>query len=253
MFTCKYIPGYSMQTCVLTEVPGAGSMRKSAFSVFCILLLAANLCVAQDQPQGKYGFEAGALYPSFKTAYITPTVKGYFMAHLSHTLYLGGELSYQRFSFLDNVNPSSSTVAFGSIISIRQMSSYLFIAPKLQVGIGWRKHVFADFSMGPGIYLGGVQWSHDYEPYWTTPGGGAYGKDTISFNTTYNLPNVVFKMTCGLTERIPTYRYWNIVLSETYGYLPGKLGKESPAIRSNYFALTLGVMHKYPVRMAEED
>jgi len=229
-------------------------MARTCFFVLWVSVLVCAPHSGRSQgAQGKYGFDAGICYPTFHEGYVTPTIKGYYLARLSHTLYLGGEVSFLRFSLQDNVNPAASSVAFGDIISVRQLSSYLFLTPKFQVGIGFRKHVFADFSMGPGFYLGGVQWSHLYEPYWTTPSGGTFGKDTLSYNTTYNLPNLVFRFSCGLTERIPTFRYWNIVLTESFGYIPGKLGKESPAIRSNYIAFTVGVLHKYPSVAVEED
>jgi len=202
--------------------------------------------------QGKYGFEAGAGYTPFKKSYITPTIKGYYLARLSHTFYGGGELSFQRFSLLDNLNPPASGLAFGDVVRIRQTSSYLFFTPKIEMGIGFRKHVFANFLMGPGIYLGGSQWTHQYEPFWTTA-SGSYGADTSTANTTYNIPNIIFRIGGGFTERIPTFRYWNIVISEEFSYMPGNLSKQSPGFKTNYFSLTVGLMHKYPQVAMEED
>ena len=217
------------------------------------ILLIAFLSVASlhSNAQGKYGFEAGIGYSTIKKSYITPTLQSYYLARLSRTFYAGGGISFQRYSFFNTLNPA--TPAFGDVLSIRQSSDYLFFMPRAEMGFGVRKHWFATFCMGPGIYVGGAQWRHEYQPLWITPGGIPYGTDTTNTNTAYNVPNLIFRISAGLKQRIPTYRYWNIVISEEFTYLPGVMNKVGPGMKTNYLSLTVGIMHKYPVVTMEDD
>jgi hypothetical protein len=157
-------------------------------------------------------------------------------------LYLGGALSFQRYSFLYNSGVAAAN--YGDLISIRQTSNYLFFSPKIDLGIGYRKYVHLFFLAGPGIYMGGRQTTNRNEPAWTTPGN--FGADTTSFTTTNNIPNIIFRTALGVSERIPTYRYFNIIVSEAFSYLPGHISNGSPNLQTNCFSITVGVMHKYP-------
>jgi hypothetical protein len=203
--------------------------------------------------QGKYGFDLGLGYTTFQKSYITPAIQTYWLSRLSRTFYCGGAISFQRYSMQYSSNTSGSSVAFGDVLSIRQKSDYIFFTPRLEMGVGRHKHYFATLSLGPGIYAGGNQWTHQYEPLWYTTSGGAYGVDTAFSNTSYNVPNILFRITAGLKQRIPTFRYWNIVISEELTMLPANLNKKGPEIKTNYLMLSVGIMHKYPSVAAEED
>jgi hypothetical protein len=109
------------------------------------------------------------------------------------------------------------------------------------------------YAWGQVSYVGGAQWRHEYQPLWVTPGGIPYGTDTTNTNTPYNVPNLKFRISAGLKQRIPTYRYWNIVISEEFTYLPGVMNKVGPGMKTNYLSLTVGIMHKYPVVAMEDD
>lgn len=214
-----------------------------------LLLLLANCAHAQ----GKYGFEAGAAYTTFSKSYITPAIQTYWLGRLSRTFYAGGAISVQRYS-MDYINhPPPSALVFGDILELRQKSDYIFFTPRLEAGLGYSKHLFVNFSMGPGIYMGGNQWTHSYQPFWITPSGSPYGADTAFTNTSSNVHNFVFRYTAGFKQRFTTYGYWNIVVSEEFTYLPGNLSKQGPGMKTNYLCLTVGIMHKYPSVAMEED
>jgi hypothetical protein len=200
--------------------------------------------------QGMYGFEFGIGKASISKSYVTPEFTGYCLVKLSRTFYLGGAMSYERYSFDHSYNQSSANVVPGEVISIKQKSSYLFFTPKVDVGIGYRKyyHVFASF--GPGILLSGKQWSNKIEPY-VNPSGSTT-MDTTAIYTANNLPVLVSRYTIGASRRIPTNRYFNLMVSAEYSYIPTNLTTHGPALKTNYFCITIGVMHKYPMVVIED-
>ncbi len=217
--------------------------------IFCIIL---SFLSTPTFSQGKYGFETGVGYTTYNKSYLTAAAQGYWLGRLSHTFYFGGVISFQRLSMKYTNNPAPATLDSGTIFNIRQKSDYLFFMPRIEMGIGRYKHLFANFSMGPGIYLGGNQWTHMYQPF-ITSGNNGYIPDTVFLNTSYNVQNLLFKFTAGLKQRFTTYSYWNIVISEEFSYVPGKISRETPDFKTNYFTVTLGIMHKYPSTRFEED
>jgi hypothetical protein len=88
-------------------------------------------------------------------------------------------------------------------------------------------------------------------PFWTPPGGTPYGADTVAVNTSYNIPGVILRYGVGITERIPTHRYWNITLTQEFGFLPGSLSKGTP-LKTPGILFQVGVMHKYPLVRVED-
>ena len=222
-----------------------GKIKKyfRAFKVVCFVLLFA--AATPSFSQGKYGFEAGAGYSTFSKSYFTPAFQGYWLGRLTHTFYFGGAISFERFSM--GYTNNAATRDSGSIFNIRQKSDYLFFTPRLEMGIGRYKHLFANFSMGPGIYLGGNQWTHEYQT------GYGFIPDTIFVNSSYNVQNIIFRISGGLKQRFTTYSYWNIVVSEEFNYIPGRLSRQTPDFKTNGFTVTVGVMHKYPSETIDED
>lgn len=212
-----------------------------------ILLVLSHLAVSQ----GMYGFRAGA---GFNTggyqSRITPVLEGYYMHKTIPGLYMGLTAGHQRYSVRQEVS-GSSPLGMGEVLSVSQRSSYLFLCPTVDYGFGTRKyfHVFA--SAGAGFHAGGKQLSETRGPMWTTASGVPMGVDTFDINTTYNVPGVIMRYSFGLTERIPTLGYWNITLTQEFSGLPGGLSNGPFPFQTNYFAFTIGIMHKYPMVFVE--
>jgi len=232
-------------------VTDASAINIDVKRLIAVLFLTLSTIPSFGQ-QGKYGFEAGAGYTTFNKSYLTPTIQGYWLGRLSHTFYLGGAVTFQRYSMKYSFSPAQSFVAFGDILSLRQKSDYLFFTPRLEAGIGRTKHLFVNFSLGPGIYMGGNQWTNQYRPLWTTP-SGYYGTDTATTNTSYNVPTFKFRYAAGFRQRFTMYGYWNLVFTEEFNYIPGNLSKQGPGMKTNYLSFTMGIMHKYPSVAMEED
>ena len=104
------------------------------------------------------------------------------------------------------------------------------------------------YLSGRGCIWGGYQNTYQFQPFWTNTSGYSYGRDTVSYNTSYNIPKVIFKVGAGISERVPTYRYWNIILSQEFTYLPGYISKGTcaPNLKTGYISFQVGIMHKYP-------
>jgi hypothetical protein len=213
------------------------------------LLAPAIACAASAFGQGMFGFMGGAGYTIGNKGYVTPTVEGYYLAKLSHHFYAGGSISFQRYSLQKDFNVDESTAPFWDPISIRQKSNYLYLCAKADIGIGYRNLYHVHVAAGPGFYAGGGQWTKERTPFYTSA-FGSFGSVISDVNTTYNIKDVIGRVTVGISERIPTMGYWNIMLSQEFTLLPGSLTKSGDNINANYFAFTVGIMHKYPqVRM----
>jgi hypothetical protein len=216
-----------------------------------ILVMLLYCFTMHSYAQGMYGFEGGIGKALSYKSYYTPAFTGYYLLKISRTIYFGGALNFQRYSFLDNLHPSSPAV--GDVISIRQKSSYLFFSPKLDLGIGYYKYFHVHLLYGVGVYTGGQQATGKYEPALITTSGNPYGQDTATFNTTFNIPTLIFNYGIGISERIPTHGYFSVVLSQDFSVIPGKLSKGGTNLNTNYFSFTIGVTHKYPMVALEDD
>lgn len=212
-----------------------------------LLLCSSVICASA---QGMFGVQAGGGYTTGYKSRLTPAVEGYYLHKITHRLYAGGSVFYQRFSML-NTLPAYGSIKYGDVISIDHKSSYLFFSPKVDYGVGYRKYFHFHAALGLGLLAGGTQFTNTHLPYWTPPGGTPYGADTIAVNTTYNLPSSIVRLAFGASQRIPTRGYWNITLSQEAGIMPGSLSKGINELRTPYICFQIGIMHKYPMVFVE--
>ena len=192
-----------------------------------------------------YGVQAGMGYTPGYRSRLTPAIEGYYMHKLAYHLYGGGSLFLQRYSFKTDVG-TGGAVKYGDVLGVEQRSNYLFISPKIDYAINYRSyfHVFA--TVGLGLRMGGSEWSYTHTPIWTPPGGTPYGADTTAVRTSYNLPNTKMRFGLGIAERIPTHGFWNIMLSQEVGFMPGSLTNGPYPLQTPYICFQVGIMHKYP-------
>ena len=214
-----------------------------------ITLLSSFATVALSQ--GMFGFQAGMGFGTGYTSKKTLAVEGYYLKKLSPRIYVGGSIFFQRYSFLNTIVKDTANLTYGETLSVSQKSSYLFFCPKIDFGFGYHKYIHAALSFGPGLYLGGNQYTTQFQPFWTNTSGSSYGADTISYNTSYNVPKVIYRLGVGISERIPTLRYWSIILSQEFSYIPGYISEGSPKLNTAYISFQVGIMHKYPLVFVE--
>ena len=216
-----------------------------------LITLLSFVTVCSYAQGGMYGFLGGVGYSTGYQSKITPAFEAYYLKKLTHRFSVGGSLFFQKYSFKNTLIKDAGNLQFGDVLNISQKSSYLFFCPKIDFGIGYRKYVHAHVAFGPGVYMGGRQYTSEYQPYWTASNGSNYGADTTAYNTSYNIPKVIFRTAIGLSERLPTYRYWNILLSEEFSYLPGDISRGNPAMHTAYLSFGVGIMHSYPQVLVE--
>jgi hypothetical protein len=213
----------------------------SSFGLVALLFCsAATPAVAQ----GIYGVQAGVGMTPGYDGRKTVAMEAYYLHKMAYHLYAGGSLFYQRYS-IENPISTKGTASYGDVIAIRQKSSYVFVSPKVDWAINYRSYFHLFATAGVGIRMGGRQWTDTHQPLWTTPLGGPYGADTVAVNTTYNLPGVITRFGFGIAERIPTSRFFSILLSQEVGFMSG-LSKGPYPIQAPYFAFQIGITHKYP-------
>ena len=218
--------------------------NKRYVASFC--LGASLLCgvATHAGAQGIYGAQAGlGMTPGYKGRN-TMAMEAYYLHKMAYHLYAGGSLFYQRYS-VENPISTAGTASYGDVIAIRQKSSYVFVSPKVDWAINYRSYFHFFATAGVGIRMGGRQWTDTHQPLWTTPLSGPYGADTVAVNTTYNLPGVITRYGFGIAERIPTRRFFSILLSQEVGFMSG-LSKGPYPIQTPYFAFQVGITHKYP-------
>ncbi|GAA4464324.1 hypothetical protein GCM10023093_14450 [Nemorincola caseinilytica] len=209
-----------------------------------LIALLCCVCISASGQGGMYGAQAGMGYTPGYASRLTPAVEAYYLHKVMYHFYAGGSLFFQRYSFKTDVG--SGAAHYGNVLSMEQRSSYIFLSPKVDYAINYRSyfHVFATFGLG--VRVGGRELSYTHSPIWTTPGGTPYGADTLAVNTSYNLPGTKARFGFGLAERIPTLRFWNIMLSQEVGFMPGSLSKGPYALSTPYVCFQVGIMHKYP-------
>lgn len=208
------------------------------------LLLPMLLCAAA-YGQGMFGASAGLGIPTGFKNKNTLTGEVYYLHKITQRLYIGATAMYQRYSLMQNFDVQTNN--YGDILDVRQKSTYIYLSPKADFGIGYRKYLHVFASAGIGFYAGGKQYSDTHVPYWTPPGGVPYGSDTIGVNTSYNIPSVLPRFGFGFMERIPTHRYWHITLMQEFSLLAGNASEGNPPMKINYISFGIGIMHKYPM------
>lgn len=214
------------------------------------LVAVAALISMQAFSQGMYGFEGGFGRATAGKSYATPVFTGYVLGKLTRSFYVGGAVSYQQYSFRYNYNRTAASLTDGDIISIRNQSSYVIFSPKVDFGIGYRKYFHLHTTFGLGLLAEGYQLANTYGTYAAAP-PVSIGHDTTAVYTSHNLPVLVSRYTLGASWRIPTLRYWNIVVSGEYAIIPTNLTIHGPSLRTNFYCFTVGISHKYPMTFVE--
>ncbi len=192
--------------------------------------------------QGQYGFIAGTGFTTSYSSHYTPTLDGYFLTRLTRSIYAGGALSFRRYSF--EYSSGTGNPAYGDVLSITQKSSYLYFAPRIDLGVGYRKRFHFYFALGPGILLGGNKETSYYEPRYQHTGPST-GSDTLTANTNSSMRTLIFNYAVGVTYRLPL-GYWNVILSQEISYISSKLNYPGTNLNTSFLNLSVGLVHKYP-------
>ena len=221
-----------------------------------ILILLSVIVIPHSNAQNIIGFQAGigASTTCIKTIVPTPECEGYFLGKLSAHLALGGSLSVQKYSFSRHLG-DIRTSNYADILNLSQKSTYFFVSPKADVGIGKFQKVHVGLSCGPGIFLGGDQKSDiGYPRSHPTPWPGyppAIFYDESQFSTKGNIRKVLFLAQVEVSEHVADTKKFEIYVFQQFCFIPSYVSKNvvnsysadgnEYFMKTNYFSIGIGL------------
>lgn len=219
------------------------------FTGIFLLLFLAGFAEAQN----RIGMDMGAGWCYLKNGEYTPghykfatdpdiTLGVHYQRRMSKNIYIGARVMFQQYTFSYTYDIADSAQRNGG--EIAHKSSFLFLAPTLDIGIDNRQivHVFA--SYGYGMLLKGTQNNHTYTYY-----SGSPHYDN-GFRTDGEISKTVSRIDFGMCEHIPISPDWYATVTESYGMLQTPVTKlDNPVkpgltLNPGYFCVTIGIAYK---------
>ncbi len=207
-------------------------MKKALLITFLLL------CSVLSRSQVRFGaYVAGGITTS-SVQDVTPSFGIECMKAVDRNVYAGLSMICERYSIISNYSKESA-YTMGFHRTREQKSTYLFVAPKIDGGIGQNKQrIHLLLSLGVGYLLGGSQLTIDQGSLVASK-NARYSLDT--FNTSGNINKMVFRMGMGVSEHLGLSRNWELVFTQEAGLLPSV---------AKYFSFQVGLMHKYVRKVA---
>ena len=168
----------------------------------------------------------GVCAPYLRPLIPTPGCEVFFLPVLSGNFAFGLAASVQRYSFVQS-NADAGNTSYLGVLSITQQSTYLFVSPRVDFGIGKHQTLHATVSLGVGKLLSGVQ-SADVNYMDTHYGSyaGYYSRlANLQENSTGDINAVVFVVKVGLTEQVSNANGYTVCLFQEFSYLPSYICK----------------------------
>ena len=185
-----------------------------------ILIILFSLFGIYSYSQGMIGLQGGiGQTTSDQTNFHakTPATFGVqYLKIITPDISFGCSVFYEHYSLIYNNNDNSFQ---GTII---QDCAYLFLTPRIDIGIDHKQYVHWFLSLGPGILVSGSQ-TTSYGYY--TNSGGNFNYTYESNNTSDKINHFVFRIGTGITEHIRITKELHITFSEEFGFLPTAISK----------------------------
>ena len=156
---------------------------------------------------------------------VAPSVGFEFVKGISYRSGLGVDLFYQTYSlYYDNEeNSAKHGTGLAGVID-RNATSYVFLAPKIRVGLGPNQRNKVFFDIGIGFKVGGFdslrKWDHSYN-------ANGVGNYDSSLNLSKNINSMMLRIGLGFTQYLHLSRHWHFTITEDFGFLPTSLSKTS--------------------------
>ncbi len=143
-----------------------------------------------------------------------------FTRGIQNRLNWGFKLFYQQFGLgYDNEAYGAKDGVGNAGAILNNKSSFVFIAPKLDVGIRRMQNVHFYVDAGVGFKMSGtetlVKWDHS--------NGANYGNYDSVVNTTPNITSMLIRVGAGLVEYLYTSKHWRFTFTEDFGFIPQNL------------------------------
>ncbi len=224
-----------------------------------ILIAVLFIIVFPAHAQNIIGFQAGmgASATFIKTVIPTPGCEGYYLKKVSGRLALGGALSVQKYSFSRHLGDIKTT-NFSDILNLSQKSTYFFVSPKADIGIGKFQKIHVGLSCGPGIFLGGDQKSDiNYTTTHPTPSPGyppVIFYDQYQFSTKGNVSKLIFQAQAQISEHVADTKKLGVYIFQQFCFIPSYISTNKVNqysnnsneyfMKTNYFSCGIGFVSR---------
>jgi hypothetical protein len=240
-------------------------MKRTLLVVFLSVLALPGFCQnggtefshnKRKQEEGKnslFGLYLGGGCATSNNYDIAPSAGIEFVKGMGQRTGLGFNLFYQGYSlYYDNEKNSAKhgTGIAGAIL--RHASSYVFVAPRVEYGIGRKQKIHFYANVGVGFKISGFdslrKWDHSYN----NPSVNNYDS---SLDMSKNMNSMLMRVGVGFKEYFNLGKHWRFTLTQDFGFLPMGLTKTGDPYNASrtyytpqklnpgYISLQLGIMH----------
>ena len=136
-------------------------------------------------------------------------------------------------------------------VQLLNKTSYIFICPKFDYGIGRKQDVHFFVNAGVGLNMGGTETMRK----WDHSNGDGVGNYDSLLTTTPNINKMLLRIGTGFTEYFRTSRHWRFSVTEDFGFISQNLSTTSDylnpsrtaytprSLKPGYISLQIGITH----------
>ncbi|PQJ12596.1 hypothetical protein CJD36_002290 [Flavipsychrobacter stenotrophus] len=239
------------------------------------MLLICSLIGITAKAQNRFGIDVGIGCPpgygpglnfssdshEIQTSKLLPCAGIYYERKITQHLYLGGKLFFQRYNFNNNRSTISNLfdLMFGGTtdttngVQVNCKSSYICLAPILDIGLGKKQVIHLFFMPGIGRMIDGTMTTTYYRTY----SAGKFVDYSYTYNTTSALHPVIFPVSYGMAEHITLSKLWHLTFTETICNMVGnpiadEKWTDQVPLKPSYVSLQVGVMRKHHPKKLKE-
>lgn len=194
--------------------------------------------------QNRIGLEVGITAPTFSpgsgnpdntyrhSADPKPTISAYYLRKIDRHVYLGMRFGVEAQSFYFSNTDSIR-------VDIFHKSTYLMVAPTLDLGLGPKQHIHIFFDLGMGFLTNANESTQEY----------AFGNNTnptYSYNSQDRVATFIFRPGFGLKQHFRLAKNWHLTLKEGFSILANDLTRTANigGVHPGQLTLQMGVMRK---------
>ncbi|MCW3123754.1 MAG: hypothetical protein JWQ38_3246 [Flavipsychrobacter sp.] len=165
---------------------------------------------------------------------------------------IGANLFYQTYGlYYDNEAYGAKGGGGNAGVQLLNQSSYVFLCPKFDYGIGRNQGVHFYVNAGVGFNMGGTEELRK----WDKGFGAGLGNYDSTIVTTTNITKMLLRVGTGFTEYFRTGKHWCFTVTEDFGFIGQNLSSSSDylnpsrteysprSLRPAYISLQIGISH----------
>lgn len=190
-----------------------------------------------------------------RSARTEPVFEALALKKLHTNISYGCSAIFQKYFYTFNFNDSFPHK--GSVISVADKYSFVFILPEIDFGIGRRKYIHLNFCLGPGIIVANKKWTSKYSAIYYSTSGTILSKEITTTYTSDRPNGAKVRFGVGFSEFLPVKKRIEVIFSQKFNLLPDGYTyyNDRGAIRyltANYLSFSIGIVHKYAKKPVEK-